>query len=50
MFLEIYKNTLDHNSMFLKLNHSLRDLMKIIESKNFGLNIDDGVVKNSAIF
>jgi len=31
-------------------NKSFKDLMKIIESKNFGLNIDDGVVKNSAIF
>ncbi|PNS00606.1 hypothetical protein X928_04990 [Petrotoga miotherma DSM 10691] len=31
-------------------NKSLRELMKIIESKNFELNIDDGVAKNSAIF
>jgi len=31
-------------------NKSFRDLMKIIESKNFDLNIDDGVAKNSAIF
>ncbi|MGY4688070.1 Eco57I restriction-modification methylase domain-containing protein [Petrotoga sp. DB-2] len=31
-------------------NKSFRDLMKIIESKNFEVNIDDGVVKNSAIF
>jgi len=31
-------------------NKSFRDLLKIIESKNFELNIDDGVVKNSAIF
>jgi hypothetical protein len=31
-------------------NKSFRDLMKIIESKNFGLNIDDGVLKNSATF
>jgi hypothetical protein len=36
--------------MFMKLNHSLRDLIKIIESKNFEVNIDDGVAKNSAIF
>ncbi|POZ92419.1 hypothetical protein, partial [Petrotoga halophila] len=31
-------------------NKSFRDLMKIIESKNFDLNIDDGVVKNREIF
>ncbi len=31
-------------------NKSFKDLMKIIESKNFEVNIDDGVAKNSAIF
>ncbi|WP_237729874.1 Eco57I restriction-modification methylase domain-containing protein [Petrotoga sp. 8T1HF07.NaAc.6.1] len=31
-------------------NKSFRDLMKIIESKNFEINIDEGVLKNSAIF
>jgi len=31
-------------------NKSFRELIKIIESKNFELKIDDGVVKNSAIF
>jgi hypothetical protein len=31
-------------------NKSFRELMKIIESKNFEVNIDDGVAKNSATF
>ncbi|RLL85212.1 N-6 DNA methylase [Petrotoga sp. Shatin.DS.tank11.9.2.9.3] len=31
-------------------NKSFRDLMKMIESKNFEVNIDDGVLKNREIF
>ncbi|ABX31986.1 hypothetical protein Pmob_1273 [Petrotoga mobilis SJ95] len=31
-------------------NKSVRDLMKMIESKNFEVNIDDGVLKNREIF
>ncbi|MDY6896412.1 MAG: hypothetical protein SVO01_13495, partial [Thermotogota bacterium] len=31
-------------------NKSCRELMKIIESKNFGMNIDEGVLKNREIF
>jgi hypothetical protein len=31
-------------------NKSCRDLLKMIESKNFEVNIDEGVLKNSEIF
>jgi hypothetical protein len=31
-------------------NKSFMDLIKIIESKNFELNIDDGVLRNRELF